>query len=513
MVSISKINSIVMNGLEAILTEVEVGFSRGIPGITIVGLPDNAVNESKERIKFAIKNSGFEYPISNKIVVNLSPADIRKEGSSLDLPIAVGILKNKAGMKSEIFDQFLFYGELNLNGDLNPVKGVLNLAIYAKTNGFKGIVVPNKNGNEAAFVKEIAVYAFKNLNEVIDFIAKPDTFRTFKHIPQRAHLQKTYIDFSEIKGQYLAKRVMEIASAGFHNVLMAGPPGSGKSMIAKAMPSILPDMADEEMLETSLIYSAAGLLSNKKSLVVTRPFRSPHHTISDVGISGGGRYPAPGEISLAHNGILFLDELPYFKKSALEVLRQPLEDGEITISRSLTSYTYPAKFMLVAAMNPCEDSIGLKDSEFYKCTEAEKRRYYSRISKPLLDRIDLQIEVKKVDIDEITSNRPAESSAAVKGRVVRARNIQLERFKELKKKNIFANGQMGNPEIKRFCVLDRDSERLLKLAVEKLNLSARSYFKVLKIARAIADLTGGGNIRQSHIQEALQYRSLDLYRL
>jgi magnesium chelatase family protein len=294
---------------------------------------------------------------------------------------------------------------------------------------------------------------------------------------------------------------------------MAGPPGSGKSMIAKAMPSILPDMADEEMLETSLIYSAAGLLSNKKSLVVTRPFRSPHHTISDVGISGGGRYPAPGEISLAHNGILFLDELPYFKKSALEVLRQPLEDGEITISRSLTSYTYPAKFMLVAAMNPCEDSIGLKDSEFYKCTEAEKRRYYSRISKPLLDRIDLQIEVKKVDIDEITSNRPAEGSAAVKSRVVRARNLQLERFKELKKKNIFANGQMGNVEIKKFCILDRDSERLLKLAVEKLNLSARSYFKVLKIARTIADLTGSGNIQQPHIQEALQYRSLDLYRL
>ena len=272
-------------------------------------------------------------------------------------------------------------------------------------------------------------------------------------------------------------------------------------------------MTDEEVLETSLIYSAAGMLNNKNSLVVTRPFRSPHHTISDVGISGGGKYPVPGEISLSHNGILFLDELPYFKKSALEVLRQPLEDGEITISRSLTSYTYPAKFMLVAAMNPCEDSVGVKNSDFYQCTEMQKRRYYSKISKPLLDRIDLQIEVKKVNIDEITSNTAAESSAAVKSRVVRARNIQLERFKDLKKRNIFANGQMGNREIKKFCITDSDSERLLRLAVDKLNLTARSYFKILKISRTIADLAGSANICQSHIQEALQYRSLDLYRL
>jgi len=492
---------------------VEVGFSRGIPGITIVGLPDNAVSESKERIKFAIKNSGFEYPIGNKIVVNLSPADVRKEGASLDLPIAVGILKNKSGMESPVFDQFLFYGELNLNGELNPVKGVLNLAIFAKENGFKGIVVPYKNGNEASFVKEIDVYAFNTLNEVTEFILKPDTFNKYRHSPRRDTHGKMGTDFSEIKGQYLAKRVMEIASAGFHNVLMAGPPGSGKSMISKALPSILPDMADEEVLETSLIYSAAGLLDNKNSLVVTRPFRSPHHTISDVGISGGGRYPVPGEISLSHNGILFLDELPYFKKSALEVLRQPLEDGEITISRSLTSYTYPAKFMLVAAMNPCEDSIGLKDSEFHRCTETQKRRYYSKISKPLLDRIDLQIEVKKVNIDEITSNTAAEPSSGVKARVVRARNIQLQRFNGINGKNIFANGQMSNKEIKKFCAPDAESERLLKLAVDRLNLSARSYFKILKISRTIADLAGSESIRRPHIQEALQYRSLDLYRL
>jgi len=507
---ISRINSAVMSGLEAIQTEVEVGFSRGIPGITIVGLPDNAVNESRERIRFAINNSGFEYPYKLKIVVNLSPADIRKEGSCLDLPIAVGIIKNDNRLESEIFDRFLFYGELNLNGQLKAVNGVLNLALFARENGFKGVIVPYENGNEAAFVKGIDVYAFKTLNEVIQFIMNPEDIQKVKHTRYTPRKRKVDIDFSDIKGQYLAKRVMEIAAAGFHNVLMVGPPGSGKSMISKAFPSILPDMTDDEILETSLIYSAAGLLNNKTSLVERRPFRSPHHTISDVGISGGGRYPVPGEISLAHNGVLFLDELPYFKKSALEVLRQPLEDGEITISRSLTTYTYPAKFMLIGAMNPCEDSIGLKSTDYYYCTEAQKRAYYSRISKPLLDRIDLQIEVKKVDIDEITSDARTESSQEVKRRVVDARNLQLQRFKKLKNK-IFGNGQMGNREIKKFCTMDEDSEKLLKLAVEKLDLSARSYFKVLKIARTIADLGGDEKIERQHIQEALQYRTLDLF--
>lgn len=509
---ISRINSAVMNGLNVILTEVEVGFSRGIPGITIVGLPDNAVNESRERIRFAIKNSGFDYPISSKIVVNLSPADIRKEGSSLDLSIAVGILKNKSELQSDIFEDFLFCGELNLNGELKPINGVLNAAIFAREKGFRGIVVPYKNGNEASFVKEIDVFAFKTLNEVMAFILFPDTCKKFKYKSKKSDRLKHRIDFSEIKGQYLAKRVLEIAAAGFHNVLMVGPPGSGKSMISKALPSVLPSMTDDEILETSLIYSAAGLLNNNNSLVSTRPFRSPHHTISDVGISGGGRYPVPGEISLAHNGVLFLDELPYFKKNALEVLRQPLEDGEITISRSLTSYTYPAKFMLIAAMNPCEDSIGVKNNSFYTCTEAQKRTYYSRISKPLLDRIDLQIEMKKVNIDEITSNIPAESSFAIKERIVEARNIQLARFRGMKNK-IFANGQMSNKEIKKFCTLDKESETLLKLAVEKLDLSARSYFKVLKIARTIADLKAIDAIDRDNIQEALQYRALDLFNL
>ena len=510
---ISKINSVVINGLNVIATEVEVGFSRGIPGITIVGLPDNAVNESKERIRFAVKNSGFEYPVSSKIVVNLSPADIRKEGSALDLPITVGIIKNTNNIKSDIFDNFLFCGELNLNGELKPVKGMLNAALYARENGFRGIILPRENGNEAAFVKEIDVYSFNTLNEVMAFIISPDYSQKVIHQTSQTGKLRTYTDFSEIKGQYLAKRVLEIAAAGFHNVLMVGPPGSGKSMISRALPSILPDMTDDEILETSLIYSAAGLLCDKNSLVVTRPFRSPHHTISDVGISGGGKYPAPGEISLAHNGVLFLDELPYFKKSALEVLRQPLEDGEITISRSLTSFTYPAKFMLIAAMNPSDDSSsGMKNADFYSCSHSQKRIYYGRISKPLLDRIDLQIEVKKVNIEEITSDIPVESSLGIRERVVRARNIQLERFKSLRMK-IFANGQMSNKEIKKFCQLDEESEKVLKLAVDKLDLSARCYFKLLKIARTIADIEGQSSIKKNHIQEALQYRTLDLYQM
>lgn len=508
---ISRIHSTVVNGLEVIQTEVEVGFSRGIPGITIVGLPDNAVNESRERIRFAIRNSGFEYPYKHKIVINLSPAGVQKQGASLDLPIAVGILKCKSEIDSTIFNDFIFCGELNLNGQLKPVKGILNTALFAKENGFKGIIIPIENANEASFVKEIDVFAFQNLNQVMEFILHPDFSKKFTH-NRRPVINTHDIDFSDIKGQYLAKRVMEIAAAGFHNVLMAGPPGSGKSMISKALPSILPDMSDEEMLETSLIYSAAGLLNHKNSLIDTRPFRSPHHTISDVGISGGGKYPAPGEISLAHNGVLFLDELPYFKRSALEVLRQPLEDGQITISRSLTSHTYPAKFMLIAAMNPCQDSMGLKSQELYMCSDGRKRNYYSKISKPLLDRIDIQIEVKKVHIEEITSQVPAESSNYIKTRVVKARQLQTRRFKKLKRK-IFANGQMSNREIHRYCKLDEAGDKLLKLAVDKMNLSARSYFKILKISRTIADLEGRESIARHHLQEALQYRTLDLYSL
>lgn len=507
---VGKILSIVMHGLQPVLTEVEVGFSRGIPGITIVGLPTNSVRESRERIRFAIKNSGYKFPVSTKIVVNLSPADIRKEGSGFDLPIAVGILKNFYRMESTLFTDYLFYGELNLNGDLNPVCGVLNLAIFARQRGFKGVVVPAANSREASFVKGIRVLGVQNLGEVGELLASPVSREKYRHreedrppVPSDRR-----VDFSEIRGQYLLKRVMEIAAAGFHNVLMMGPPGSGKSMIAKALPHILPDMEDEEILQTSLIYSAAGLLNEQTGLVSQRPFRSPHHTISDVGLSGGGRIPVPGEISLAHNGILFLDEFPHFKKSAIEVLRQPMEDHRITISRALSSITYPARFMLIAAMNPWEDTLALHPDAFSAGSQAQKRRYYARISKPVMDRIDLQIRVRPVKIDDITSARKEEPSSAVKERVVRARRIQLRRFADLKKKDVFANGQMTNRDIRKVCKLEPKGRELLRQAMEKLALSARAYFKVLKISRTVADLEEKAQIRSAHIQEALQYRNL-----
>lgn len=507
---VSRIHSAVLNGLEVVATEVEVGFSRGIPGIVIVGLPDNAVKESRERLKLAIGHQNFDYPQATKIVVNLSPADLRKEGSALDLPMAVGIVKNRYRLSGAAFSELLFYGELSLEGELNPVRGVLNIALFARQHGWRGIVVPYENRTEAQFVSGIEVYPLKNLAEVIEMAEHPQRFAPARAAGIRPAAVPVDNDFSEIKGQYLAKRAMEIAAAGSHNVLMIGAPGSGKSMIARALPSILPEMSDDEVLETSLVYSAAGLLGVSGGLMRRRPFRSPHHTISDVGISGGGKYPVPGEISLAHNGVLFLDEIPYFKRSALEVLRQPLEDGQITVSRSLTSATFPARFMLVAAMNPSQDASGFAAGG-YGAASSHGRRYYSKLSRPLLDRIDLQLEVKKVKLEEITSSALAESSVAIRARVSRARDVQATRFGALKRK-LFANGQMRNAEIRRFCPLDGEGERLLRRAVEKFDLSARGYFRVLKVARTVADLQGEEQIAPSHVQEALQYRSLDMSR-
>ena len=505
---ISRIRSAAICGLDVVPVDVEAGFSRGIPGMTIVGLPDNAVRESRERIRFAIRNSGFEFPGGTKIVVNLSPADLRKEGSGFDLPVAAAVLTNHYHIQpGKRMTDFLFYGELDLDGHIKPVRGALNLAVFARDQGYRGVILPAENGPEAANVDGIEVYGFSDLRTVIAFLSGDGAFLPEVPGPVRTR-RKDSIDFRHIRGQYTAKRVLEIAAAGFHNVLMVGPPGSGKSLLTKALPSILPEMTREEVLQTSLVYSASGMLDRRTGLMSERPFRSPHHTISDVGISGGGKIPIPGEISLAHNGVLFLDELPHFRRSALEVLRQPMEEGRITISRALTSSTFPARFMLIAAMNTWEDAFGPAGTTR---AGASRRQYYGRISRPLLDRIDLQIKVPRVPIEYITSSRSGETSRCIRARVSRAREIQLRRFHSIQRDSLFANSQMSNPEIRRFCPLTPQGKKILTDAMELYQLSARAYFRILKVGRTIADLAGVTDITKTHIQEALQYRSRKLF--